>query len=142
MENEFDFKKDLELNKNDLEGEAARQASIFGFWAEKLADADFEYSKMKDYLNLLIAQKDIKIRTGLLPNGIKKLTENIVSSLIEKDSEIIDTRKKLRELKNIVNHIKVAVDALQQKNSQIKVLKDLQCKEWWSNKADDPIMER
>lgn len=129
-EKEFDFEKDLSINKFRLEEECLSHSSIYFRYAEAQAQAKTRVAKAKDNLELVKAERSVAIREKLSKSG--KVTEAMISSNILKDEEVLEATNKLRKAEDISAKLDVAVKAFEHRKSELDNLVKLYCAGYFS----------
>jgi hypothetical protein len=128
---EFDFEKDLSINKFRLDEECLSHSSIYFKYAEAQQNAKSEVSKADDVLKLTLAERELEIRNKYSENGIK-VTENLIKADVEKDEDVLKAKRKLRKAQDIFNKLTVAVQALDSRRSELDNLVKLYCAGYFS----------
>jgi len=123
MINVEDVKRDVKINRFKLEEESEKQPSLYFYYANELAELKGKKDKMENKLNLILAEVELSIREK--PPEKIKITESVIKSLVEKNKKVIEIKKRLAEIKEEIYVYSAVVSALEQRNSQLKVLKDL-----------------
>ena len=131
-------KEDLKINRFGLEKESSKQPSLYFYYSSELSDLRFKREKLETKLSYSMAEKELKIRENP-PNNLK-LTESLVKALLEKDEVIHDLKNQIVEIKKDIYTLDSVVSSLEQKNSQLKVLKDLYLSNYFS--VDDYVKEK
>lgn len=134
MEQEFDFEKDLSINKFRLDEECLSHSSLYFKYAEAQQKAKSEVSKAEDNLNLTLAEREIAIRNYFAneKNNVTKVTEGLIASTVKCDEEVLKAQRKLREAKDIFNRLTVAVQAMDSRRSSLDNLVKLYCAGYFS----------
>ena len=128
---EFDFEKDLSINKFRLDEECLSHSSIYFKYAEAQQDAKSEVSKADDNLKLVLAERELSIRDFFVKEG-KKATEGLIASLVETDEEVLKAKGKLRKAQEVFNKLTVAVQAMDARRSELDNLVKLYCAGYFS----------
>lgn len=128
---QFDFQKDLSIDKFRLDEECLTHASRYAFYAEAQASAKSNVSKAKDNLEFVESEANLRIRKGFAASGTK-VTENIVACTITQDEEVIKAREALREAEEIYARLSVAVSAMDTRRSELDNLVKLYCAGYFS----------
>lgn len=128
---EFDFQKDLAINKYRLDEECLAHASRYAFYAEAQAAAKTNVSKAKDNLELVESEANLRIRKNFAASGTK-VTENIVACTISQDAEVMKAKEALREAEEVYGRLSVAVNAMDVKRSELDNLVKLYCAGYFS----------
>ena len=131
MEKEFDFEKDLSINKFRLDEECLSHSSLYFKYAEAQQKAKSEVSKAEDNLSLTLAEREIAIRNSFANSGTKA-TEGLIASTVKCDEEVLSAQKKLRQAKDIFNKLTVAVQAMDSRRSELDNLVKLYCAGYFS----------
>ncbi len=127
-----DFEEDVKIDKHNLAEAAEEQPSLYQYYLEQAGELRKERDKQKDKVAFLEAEKDIEIRRDP-PDGLK-MTEAVVKNLVATDSGIEGEREELRRIQSELVSLEAATSALEHRNAQIKVLKDL----WIAGYYSDP----
>ena len=128
---EFDFEKDLSINKFRLDEECLSHSSLYFRYAEAQQKAKSEVSRAEDNLNLTLAEREISIRNEFANSGTKT-TEGLIASTVKCDEEVLKAQKRLREAKDIFNKLTVAVQAMDTRRSELDNLVKLYCAGYFS----------
>jgi len=128
---DFDFEKDLLINKFRLDEECLSHSSVYFKYAEAQQDAKSEVSKADDNLKLVLAEREIAIRDAFVAKGLKA-TEGLISSNVERDEEVLEAKKKLRKAQDVFNKLTVAVQAMDARRSELDNLVKLYCAGYFS----------
>lgn len=130
-EKQFDFEKDLSINKYKLDEECLSHSSIYFRYAEASIAAKAEVSKAEDNLKLVSAERNIAIRKAYTDAGAK-FTEAVITSGVEKDAEVIEAKEKLRNAQEVYAKLSIAVSAMDARKSQLDNLVKLYCSGYFS----------
>lgn len=122
----MDFKEDLQIDEYNLEQEAVRHAPLLYDYSEALSDEKSKLGQEELELQVLEAQTAYQIRKGLYPRaeGIK-ITNDVVTELLNSDETIIKRRQEVLNQKRIVEKFSAAVKSIEHRKSMIKNLVDL-----------------
>ena len=129
--NEFDFEKDLSINKYKLDEECLSHSSLYFRYAEASITAKMEVSSAEDNLKLVTAERNIAIRKAYTEAGTK-FTEAVITSELEKDEKVIEAKEKFRKAQEIYSKLQVAVSAMDSRRSQLDNLVKLYCAGYFS----------
>ena len=136
-----DLKLDIDLFK--LEDEWRMQPKMYFIWAEKVAEAQAEYDRAKSQLELTRAELDQQIR--LKPDEFiesdGKLTEKMIESCIITQQDYKSAIRDVIEAKNVLDHRKAAVDALEHKKRSLQMLVELWIRNYYSEPKVTPHTE-
>lgn len=128
---EFDFEKDLSINKFRLDEECLSHSSIYFRYAEAQQEAKAEVANAKDNLELVEAETNLKIRKNLSESG-QKFTEAMVTSMLVVSPEIKKAKSNLREAEEVYAKLSVAVQAMDSRRSSLDNLVKLYCAGYFS----------
>ena len=132
MEEEKDFRDDLNINRFKLEDECEKQPSLYGYWADLLSDARARKDAEEDRLDLISAEIELQYRSmDTLPGKIKS-TEAAIKACMSGNEKLETQRAKVRAAKAEIYHLEVAVKALEQKKSSLDNLVTLFTKGFYS----------
>lgn len=109
-----DYKKDLEIDKHDLDGAWLSQPSLFAKWGENHAQAIFERDRAKENLDVVRAELDAAVRAHPQRYGWsddKKPTESFISNTILTQEKYKKANLALAEATKNVNILGVAREA-------------------------------
>ena len=134
--NERDPKNDLEIDRNNLEIEWEKQASLYFFYAEQSADAIEEQAKAKDAIDLVEAQLDKDIRDDPGAFELDKLTETRIKSTIWLQAEYREAKTILIDCTKTANVLKSILQAFDHKKSALENLSKL----FLSNYYAEPVV--
>ena len=129
--NEFDFAKDLSINKYKLDEECLSHSSLYFRYAEACISAKSEVSKADDNLKLITAEQNIAIRKAYTESGAK-FTEALITSELEKDAKVLEAKEKFRDAQEVYAKLQVAVSAMESRRSQLDNLVKLYCAGYFS----------
>lgn len=130
-ENDDDFQKDLSINKFKLDEECISHPSIYGYYAEAQAQAKVEVSYLKDALELVESEANLRIRQNFATAG-QKVTEGVIACTLAQDKEVMDAKARLRDAEKLYGRLTVAVNALDVKRSELDNLVKLYCAGYFS----------
>lgn len=130
-EKQFDFEKDLSINKYKLDEECLSHSSLYFRYAEASITAKSEVSKADDNLKLVTAERNIAIRKAYTDAGAK-FTEAVIASELEKDAKVLEAKEKLRDAQEVYAKLQVAVSAMESRRSQLDNLVKLYCAGYFS----------
>jgi hypothetical protein len=130
-EEEFDFEKDLSINKFRLDEECLSHSSIYFRYAEAAAKAKTRAAKAKDNLELVKAERYDEIKTEFEKKGLKT-TIPMMDKAVLSDSEVIEATNKLRKAEDISAKLDVAVKAFEHRKSELDNLVKLYCAGYYS----------
>jgi hypothetical protein len=131
MAGEFDYDRDISINKHELDREWVQQANLMWKYAKAEADAEFAMDKAKERLDLVKADLDKKMR-GLLASADKKPTEAVIASAIIQHEDCRTASSEYLEAKHVYNIFRAAVKAISQRKDSLENLVWLFGKEYFS----------
>jgi len=126
------YRKDLEIDKYQLDDAWVNQPSMFCEWAEKAVEAYFERDKKKEQLDLTRAELDGEIRTDPAKFKIEKITENAVSNAIITHNKYREANEKYLEAIKNAKILDIAREGFDHKKKSLEKLTDLFLSGYWS----------
>ncbi len=130
---DFNIEQDLSINRYQLDLEAISLPSIYFRYSDAVREAKEIVSEKKDTLEAVLAERNIAIREECANSGTK-VTEGIITAMVNSDSEVLNAKKELREAMAVQGRLQVAVSALETKRSEIDNLVKLYCNAYYTNK--------
>lgn len=127
------FSDDIKINKYKLEEECEKQASIYFYWAEKLAEAKTRLDEAVDKSKLISAQSEMAIRKNWddkYSNKYGKQTENGIKAVLEIEMEV--SRQNIRDAQSEVNILQASVNALEHRKYELDNLTTLLVKGFYA----------
>lgn len=134
---EFDFEKDLSINKFRLDEECLSHSSIYFKYAEACQEAKSEVSRADDNLKLVMAEKNLELRNYYAEKGVKT-TEALITADLEKSEEVQKAKAELREAQEIYGKLSVAVQAMDSRRSSLDNLVKLYVAGYYSVSNGSP----
>lgn len=128
---DFNFEKDLSIDKFKLDEECLSHSTLYFRYAEASIVAKSEVSKADDNLKLITAEQNIAIRKAYNDNGVK-FTESVIASELEKDKKVLNAKEQLRTAQEIYAKLQVAVSAMDMRKSELDNLVRLYCSGYFS----------
>lgn len=119
----INFSEDVKINKFNLPESAEEQASVYLHYLELLADKKKKKDSLKTRLEYLTAKAGLEYRKMDKPPV--KITEAALKELLAADEKLLEKREEINKINSDIYDFEAAKLALEQRNSQIKVLKDL-----------------
>ena len=120
------FAEDVKLSKFELADESERMSTLLYEYGEELADRKAAKDQASTKLELVKAQTELKIRKASPSTyGLEKFTETSIAALVPLDEEVIEAVIALNKAKEAVYHLEAGMEAMRDKSSEIKNLKDL-----------------
>ena len=120
-----DFESDIKINKYKLDSECEQHASIYWYWADKLAKAKNDLGDSEDKFKLTSAQREMFIRNNWDDSIQGKKTEDGVKATIATDSEVIAARNDIANNQHEVNILIAAVTSMEHRRDMLKCEKEL-----------------
>lgn len=128
---EFDFEKDLSINKFRLDEECLSHAGVYARYLSAQADADDVVSRAKDNFELVKAERYDVIKARFEKKGIKT-TIPMLEKAVSSDEEVVEAKNKLREAESVLSKLTVAVKAFEHRKSELDNLTKLYCSGYFS----------
>ena len=122
----MNIQSDIEIDQYHLENECITMSSTYYNYADIAREAKALVSEKADALKVIQAERNIAIREQCANEG-KKVTEGIIASMVQSDSEVVNAMKELREAEATFDRINVGVKALEIKKSELDNLVKLRC---------------
>src|SRR5690554_6301623 len=91
MEPTINSNNDLELDRSDLIGEAARQASLYGYYADHAVKARRDRDTAVNRLTHRSAELNLQFRKTAADNRVK-VTEGTIQAQLDSDPELIELK--------------------------------------------------
>jgi len=113
-----DFETDIKFNKYQLDEVCEKHASVYWYWANKLAEAKNALGDSEDKFKLTSAQREIFIRQNW-DDSKGKSTEASIKAALESDDEYISTKEEIRNNQYEVNTLIAAVSTFDHRKSMI-----------------------
>lgn len=107
-------KQHFEINYDNLALEVRQQPSIYQFYAEMAAEAKESRDRLANGLDHMEATINLEIRANATAAG-QKLTEAMVSAMIERDPQIAKAKDDLLQANKDLQIVETAVKAMEQK---------------------------
>jgi hypothetical protein len=130
MNDNLNFREDIAIDNMSLEEELTRQPLL-------LFDYSEEYNDLKDQLKALELELSVEIANAAFrlraENKDKKVTENVIKELLEKDEILTRKKKEINEKKREVDRIGSAVESIAQRRYVLQKLVDLWIYNYYNN---------
>lgn len=143
-----EFEQDVRLDRYNLENELQRQSDIIKKWTQVAAIAKSDRDNLKEKLDDVYSELDLEVRSDLKKfmtekefKNIKKITESVIESLIKRQKEYKELRKKYLDAKRDFEIIEGGISALDHKRTSMKFLSDLWINGYWSTDIGVPREE-
>lgn len=120
-----EIRKDMIIDRANLDQACIDQADLYLKYAELLADAIEQRDIAKRALEETISDTDQRIRRNPENFGIMKITENAVSSAIVLDKAVQSIQAKLLELDGAVRRLEEVKRALEHRKKSLEILSQL-----------------
>ena len=133
---EFDFEKDLSIDKYSLDKECLSHASLYFRYADAHVQAKKEVSRCTDALTLAKADANINIRKIMTDNNVK-FTESIIASEVERDKNVQLAREELRKAETVCSRLGVAVASMEARKSELDNLVKLYLAGYYATPMSD-----
>jgi len=107
------YKRDLDIDMNDLEGEWLKQPSLFMYYSQEHSEAIKERENAKNNLDVIDAQLDSEIRRDWEKHWTKSPTETAVKNWVlqhEKHKKALDVFNEKSHSVNLLQSAKSAFD--------------------------------
>lgn len=137
---EFDFAKDLSIDKYRLDYECLTHASLYFRYADAYIQAKQEVARRSDALALAKADANINIRKIMNDNNVK-FTEAIIASEVERDKSVLKAREELRQAETVASRLSIAVDAMEARKSELDNLVKLFLSGYYSAPMADSTVD-
>jgi len=128
------IEEDVKIDKNNLAVECADAAETYYYYAKELGIAKTNLDISKTNLDAVIAKKQLYYRMTP-PDGLK-VTETVVSSAVDNDTDVQNARHTVDKSQATVNLLYSAVMALGEKSSRLKDLVSLNNRDYYN--SQDP----
>lgn len=139
MNEDLDFKKELEINKYRLDDECLGHSAKYAYYAEAQAEAKARLSELKDKLDFVSGEANLRIRKEYAERG-EKVTEGIVASRLSTDSDVVKAKADVREGEEIYLRLTSAVNSMDVRRSELDNLVKLYVAGYFSTvKADGNV---
>jgi hypothetical protein len=113
-----EFKKDLEINEENLVGDHKKQKDMMYKWSTRLAKLENEWKKTLINIDLMTKEK----HNFYSVNYDKVLSSPEVKIYINGDVDIIKLRNKKRQLETMIDTIKGGISAIKERGRTIQLL--------------------
>ena len=128
---EFDFEKDLSINKFRLDEECLSHSSLYFKYAEAQQEAKKNVSRAKNNLELIESERYEEIRQEKEKAGIKTTIPTLEKAVVC-DEIVIKAKNKVIEAESIYGKLTVAVQAMDTRRSELDNLVKLYCAGYYS----------
>ena len=125
-------RKDLEIDKNDLDSEWVRQAMLYGKYAAMAADARKDFDEDKAQVDVVYAELDADIRRNPETYELTKPTENSIKSSIPGQDKYREAVQAMIDSRHHMEVLNAMVSGLDHKKTALSKLVDLMLAEYYS----------
>lgn len=129
--------RELEVDLFRLDEECRRQSVLYKHWADRLAEARFDYDMAKLEVEKVEGELDYEIRHKPSIYGLDKITEPIVASTIKRDLKYQQAMQAMHMAKRKVARLEATVYGLDHKKTMIVKAADL----WLASYFSEPRPE-
>lgn len=136
----MDIKSDVEVDQYNLEAECITMSSTYYNYADMAREAKALVSEKTDILKVIQAERNIAIREQCANEG-KRVTEDIIKSMVQCDPEVVTAMKELRDATATFDRISVGVKALEIKKSELDNLVKLRCNSSYIDNVAKPTKD-
>lgn len=112
------FEDDVKINKYKLEDECERHPGMYHYWINCLAEAKTALDKAEDKEKLILAKRQLFIRSHWSDSD-GKLTESSVFAVLEQDDDVQEAKAARRKAQASVNTLNAAVTSLDHRKSML-----------------------
>lgn len=127
----MDYKKDLTIDKNNLDGEWEQQPLLFAKWAELAVEAAFDRDRAKQNLDVVRATLDQKVRMTAAATN-EKITEAAITNKIILSSEYQEAEQQVIEAIKNLGILNVARESFDHRKKALEKETDLYLAEYYS----------
>jgi len=121
---------DMRFNPAEIDAAMINQAALYAHYAQLAAKATLQRDTLKTRLELLEAQLDKQIRVKLEEEGVKKVTEAMVSAKIRRNIRYIKAKAAFDEAEAVQTLLFQALKALEMKRDMMVQINKNQEREW------------
>jgi hypothetical protein len=116
-----DFEADIKFNKYQLDEVCEKHASVYWYWANKLAEAKNALGDSEDKLKLITSQQDSYYRENWAANENEwgKKTDTAVAGRVNNDDKVRDAKNEFINNQHEVNTLIAAVSAFEHRKGMI-----------------------
>jgi len=114
-----DFESDIKFNKYQLDEVCEKHASVYWYWANKLAEAKNALGDSEDKIKLVLAQREMFIRNNWDDSVQGKKTEDGVKATVASNNDVMEARKEVVNNQHEVNTLIAAVSAFEHRKGMI-----------------------
>jgi hypothetical protein len=137
---DLNIQQDVEIDYYQLTNECITMAATYFNYADKAREAKSVVSEKADMLKVIQAERNIAIREQCANEG-KRVTEDIIKSMVQSDVEVVNAMKELREAEATYFRLSTALSALEIKKSELDNLVKLQCNSMYVDSPSKPTKD-
>lgn len=129
-----EFKRDVEIDPNELDLACTTQAEIFFKWAERLVISRNRVDRLKKQLETKYASisSDIRQNPESFGMGKSRVTESSIDATIRTDPDYAELYDDWLKARYNMNMLDMAVKAMEQRKRMIEVLVTLHGQEYFA----------
>lgn len=133
---------DFQIDRFRLDDEWVKQPDLYRRYAEALADAKAEYDGLKNDLDVVRSEVELKIRENPSDYGLDKVTEGVIKAAVEVQELVKDAENDVVQARHKVGILEAAVGALDHRKRALSDLVSLHLADYFSKpvaREDDRI---
>ena len=142
-------RRDLVLNRNQLEKNALEQSTLYDTWSSLAEELAADLKDEEDALSHIKSRIELAVRRSSKQNLMKvyKLgdaKEGAIKAIVEVNKLVVQCKERVSELKRRYGKAKGAASSFQMRQSMLKVLKDLYVANYWdkTTSSGTPLVKR
>lgn len=124
--------RDFQIDRFRLDDEWVRQPDLFRRYSETLAMAKAEHDGLKNDLDVIRAETELKIRQDPDSYGLDKVTEGVIKATVEVQPEVKQAEKDVVTARYKVGVLEAAVGALDHRKRALSDLVSLHLADYFS----------
>lgn len=121
----LNYEKDLEVDKDNLDYEWVRQASLYDKWNKAFVFASRESERLEERLDQIKSEVDDDIRRNPEKFSLDKVTESAIKSKLSNNKKVIKAKTRYLDMLAVQRTIAGALKALEHKRKALERLVDL-----------------
>jgi hypothetical protein len=137
----FDYKKDIEIDPDNLDLECLDHASRYQYYSQEQALVRIRLDKAKRRIDVIIAEANLKVRKKAR-GGDSKITETEIKSLVEIDEDVKKAYDEYFEIKKTYDLLSAAVSAFDHRKRTLTNLVSLHGQGYFSSPAARPLVRQ
>lgn len=122
---------ELIIQRTDVPGEMEKAASLYGWWAQLLAEAEFDTDKAERALKLHMAELDATLRRG--GGEGKRVTDKAIENTILRDDTYDALHSAYLESRRVANILRYVVRSLEHRREMLVGLNMREMREYQSS---------